>query len=90
MGIKTIHLKETRQVKGGVQKIYKFPNGYGASVIKHEGSYGYDLDKWEIAPLGQDDEFIGQSVFEWYDDVKGHLNDPEVDRILKHISLLEV
>ena len=90
MNIKTIHLIETRKVNGGIQKIYKFPNGYGASVIKHKGSYGYDLDKWEIAPLGQQDEFIGQSVFEWYDDVQGYLNDPQVDRILKQISLIEV
>jgi len=90
MGIKTIHLKETREIHGGIQKIYQFPNGYGASVIKHKGSYGYDLDKWEIAPLGQESEFIGQSVFEWYDDVKGYLNDPQVDSILKQLSLMEV
>lgn len=90
MSINSIHLVEKREVHGGIQKIYKFPNGYGASVIKHKGSYGYDLDKWEIAPLGVDGEFIGQSVLEWYDDVKGHLNDPQVDNILRGIADLEV
>lgn len=90
MSFNAIHLVETRQVHGGIQKIYKFPNGLGASVIKHEGSYGYDLDKWEIAPLGADGEFIGQSQLEWYDDVRGHLNDPQVDDILRHIANIEV
>ena len=90
MNIKTIHLVETRELHGGIQKIYKFPNGYGASVVKHEGSYGYNLDKWEIAPLGERNEFIGISVLGWHDDVRGHLNDPQVDRILKQIADLEV
>jgi hypothetical protein len=90
MNIKTIHLVETRRLHGGIQKIYKFPNGYGASVVKHEGSYGYDLDKWEIAPLGSNNEFIGISILGWHDDVQGHLNDPEVDRILKQIADFEV
>lgn len=26
----------------GFRKIYKFPNGYGASVIKLKGFYGYE------------------------------------------------
>lgn len=26
-----------------------FPNGYGASLIKHPGSYGFGNDLWELA-----------------------------------------
>lgn len=26
-----------------------FPNGYGASLSKHPGSYGFDADLWELA-----------------------------------------
>jgi len=26
-------------------------NGYGVSVIKYEGSYGYEQDLWEIATI---------------------------------------
>jgi len=38
-------------VNNGIQRLYQFPNGYGASVIKHEGSYGFDKDLWELAVL---------------------------------------
>jgi len=69
----------------GIQKVYQFPNGYGASVIKHKGSYGYDKGLWELAVLQEgelcyDTEITG--------DVIGHLNDPEVDNILGQISRL--
>ena len=91
MNIKKIHLVETVKEDNKIQKIYAFPNGYGASVIKGEHTYGGPQDKWEIAPWTNDtNEFIGQSIFGWGDDVKGYLNDPEVDRILKHIAELEV
>ena len=33
------YLVETNNVNGGTQRVYKFPNGYGASVIHHKGSY---------------------------------------------------
>tara|TARA_B100001057_G_C22708695_1_gene894787 strand:- start:768 stop:1043 length:276 start_codon:yes stop_codon:yes gene_type:complete len=77
-----IYLVEKNKMMNGIQYKYLFPNGLGASLIRHEGSYGYDKGLWEIAPLGKDGEFIGQSVFEWYDDVKGHLTAKESKSIL--------
>ena len=50
------YLKETKEVMDGVQKLYSFPNGYGASVIKHKGSYGGDKGLWELAVLDTDGE----------------------------------
>ncbi len=81
-------LVETNQMLGGIQKIYKFENGYGASVIRHRGSYGFEEGKWEIAPWDSQREFIGQYMLDWSDDVKGRLNDPEVDRILRLVQQL--
>ena len=46
--------KEAQDVIEGEQKVYKFPNGYGASVICHSGSYGGPKGFWELAVLGQD------------------------------------
>lgn len=87
MAVDTIYLKETKTIHGdGVQKLYAFPNGYGASVVKHSGSYGGPQDKWEVAVLDGDGELCYNTNIT--EDVIGHLNDPEVDSILLQISKL--
>lgn len=70
---------------GGEKKVFKFDNGYGASLIKCPGSYGYDDDLWELAVLKD-----GQLCYDTpiTDDVIGRLNDPEADAILEEISRL--
>ena len=35
----------------GVRYVFRFENNYGASVVKHLGSYGYDEDLWELAVI---------------------------------------
>ena len=39
------HESELRKVKhlNGWQKRFKFPNGFGASIINHDMSYGFEL-----------------------------------------------
>jgi len=69
----------------GVQHLYSFKNGYGASVIKHKGSYGYSAGKWELAVLKGEELCYDTEIT---DDVIGHLNDPEVDRYLGMIANL--
>ena len=80
-------LVEKKNVNNGVQKLYKFPNGFGASVVKHDFSYGGKDGKWELAVLDQQGELSYDTNIT--DDVLGHLNDPQVDRILRQIKDLD-
>jgi hypothetical protein len=73
----------------GIQKIYKFKNGFGASVICHKMSYGGTLGLWEIAPLDKNRDFIGITILKWHDDVLGNLTEKEVDNILEEIKQLK-
>jgi hypothetical protein len=79
------YLIEKNKMMGGIQKVYKFPNGYGASVIQHKGSYGYVKGQWEVAVLHEEQLCYSTSITS---DVIGHLNDPEVDNILGKIFRL--
>ena len=71
------NLIEKKSLYGGVQYLFRFANRYGASVVKHDGSYGSQLDLWELAVIYFDDHN------EWeidYDtavtsDVEGYLKD---------------
>lgn len=78
-------------VGSGTQKIYRFGNNYGASVVRFEimpgvGSYGADQGLWEMAVI----EFDGATWDLVYDtpiadDVLGHLDDDEVEGVLAQI-----
>ena len=79
----------TKERHGGIQKIYKFDNGYGASVIKNPWSYGGEEDKWELAVVAFDGDNYGLCYdTEITSDVLGYLTDEEVDDILNKISKL--
>jgi hypothetical protein len=41
--------------KNFYQKVYSFPNGYGASVVSHDNSYGGKNGLFEVAVLRGDD-----------------------------------
>lgn len=62
---------------------FKFPNGYGASVIKHYGSYGYEEDLFELAVLKE-----GKLCYdtEITNDVIGYLKNDEVLELLERIK----
>ena len=69
----------------GVQQIYKFPNGYGASVVKHKMSYGGKDDLWELAVIKGEDLCYTTPLTS---DVLGWLTDEDVQRALKEIAKL--
>lgn len=77
---------------------FYFENGYGASVIKHYGSYGYERDLFELAVLkfhDEDEEEYGIGG-EWdlcyetpiTNDVIGYLTNDEVLELLEKIKQL--
>ncbi len=86
---------------GGIQRIYRFPNGYGASVVRFSmpfgrgyGSYTSNESEWELAILRFTSE-NGPDGFELdyetgiTDDVMGHLTESQVEKVLKKIAKLK-
>lgn len=72
----------------GVQKLYRFENGRGASVVRWKGSEGYLRGLWELAWIiwtgdGPDDWEIDESIQE----IRGNLTDADVDLALGAISV---
>jgi hypothetical protein len=73
-------------------KIYRFDNGFGASVVQHRHSYGGDQGLWELAVV----RFTGEDSYDWSicyttgitDDVIGRLSDGEVEALLDQIKAL--
>jgi hypothetical protein len=78
---------------GGIQKIYKFDNGYGASVIKCPFSYGSKSDLWELAVVLFDGDAPLNYKINYQtpitDDVLGSLTDLDVEDILVKIGSLD-
>lgn len=79
------NLKDTNYVNGGVQHVYSFPNGYGASVVKHDFSYGGKQGLWELAVLEGEELCYTSGIT---DDVIGHLSWNNVEKILGEIKSL--
>jgi hypothetical protein len=68
----------------GQRRLYKFSNGYGASVIRNSASYGNEDGLWELAVLDTDGKIdyttsIGS-------DVVGYLTTDDVEDILEQIK----
>jgi hypothetical protein len=79
-----------RSINGGEQIIYKFENNFGASVVRHNFSYGNEEGLWELGVI----EFTGDKWGLTYDtvitdDVLGHLSDEDVSELLIKIEQLE-
>lgn len=79
-----------RTLHGGVQRLYRFDNGYGASVIQHRGSYGSDKGLWELAVIVYENGNKFSLVYDTdiTDDVVGNLTEEEVDHYVERISKL--
>lgn len=77
-------------VFGGIQYIFRFPNNYGASVIKFKGSYGFANDKWELGVIRFDESNFWDLCYTTpiAGDVVDNLTDEEVEQYLNKIKEL--
>ena len=83
-----------RSINNGTQKVYRFDNQFGASVVSHKYSYGGDRGKWELAVI----KFYSDDNDDWsltYEtpitsDVIGHLDEDEVADLLTRVAELPV
>lgn len=82
-----------RRINGGKQVIARFPNGYGASVVRHDFSYGGSAGKWELAVIS----FTGEGPRDFdlvydtpiTDDVIGWLSEEQAVEICEQIARLD-
>lgn len=83
--------EKTHPIGSGIQKLYRFDNGYGASVVQFSiglaGSYGVESGLWEMAVIAYDE---GDEFHLTYDtpvtgDVLGYLDEDQVQDYLRQI-----
>lgn len=101
-----IPIKQSKHPSGsGIQKIYRFKNGYGASVVRFKlplfsftesvryGSYTNNEGEWELAVIKFDSENSDKFGLVYNtpitDDVLGHLTDEQVEEVLQKIKQLK-
>jgi hypothetical protein len=81
-------LKEvtTNSAHGGIQIKYYFKNGYAASIVMHNWSYGGDEGLFELALMNHNDDLIYKEDF---GDVLGYLDFGQVNTMLTMISFFK-
>ena len=85
------NLIASRHIHGGIGHVFKFDNGYGASVVKHLFSYGGSQNLWELAVIRFDDAGDWRLTYdtEITSDVEGYLTDEMVHDLLERIKNLD-
>lgn len=82
---------KTGTTAAGAQVVHRFGNGYGASVVRGQYSYGGDQGLFELAVLkfkGEGDSFDLCYDTPLTDDVIGYLTEADVDDLLTKIEAL--
>lgn len=71
----------------GDQCIVQYPNGYGASIVKGEYTYGGKDGLYELAVFGKDGQISYDTPIT--DDVLGYLSEQDVEKTLTDIKNLD-
>ena len=82
---KDLKFKQHPSADGIISRI-TFENGYGASVVRHEYSYGGKDGLYELAVLGSDGELTYDTPIT--SDVIGYLRDIDVTDVMEKIQQL--
>lgn len=80
-----LEFKELDSHFSGIQAIVRFDNGYGASVVRHNFSYGNQDGLFELAVLNEDGITYDTPIT---NDVLGYLSEDEVTDALVAIQEL--
>ena len=73
-------------IHNGVGYVYEFENGYGASVVSHDGSYGGKQGLYEIAVLDSTGDLCYSTPIT--DDVIGYATEEKSIDTLHRIRML--
>ena len=71
----------------GKQCIVQFPNGYGASIVQGQYTYGGSEGLYELAVFGKDGDITYDTPIT--NDVLGHLSEQDVEKTLLDIKNLD-
>lgn len=72
-------IQMVENINTGYSWTFRFPNGFGASVIKHGGSYGAEADCWEVGVLVcRDGKWVHTETTPITNDVLGWQTDADV------------
>lgn len=83
--------KQPHVLFGGICLLFRFPNGWGASVVRHQASKGGPEGFWELALVSFEDtekslQFEIRNDVEWVKDPLGYLFIDEVMDYLEKIK----
>ena len=80
-----LKFKKHPHIEGIISRIV-FDNGFGASVVKHNFSYGGDAGLYELAVLDKDGDITYDTPIT--NDVEGYLSEEDVTQLLEQIQQL--
>ena len=78
--------QEKKKIYDGNQWLFKYDNGYGASIVQHSGSYGGEQGLYEIAVLDSNGEMSYTTPIT--DDVIGYADEVKLYETLDRIKSL--
>ena len=85
----TVKPISVKPLNGGTQSLYRFDNGYGASVVQGPYTYGGSQGLWELGVIAWDGDEYGLTYeTPITDDVLGYLGEGDVAEKLQEIAAL--